>query len=120
VASFGFESDLVCFPFYSELAVLWIRNCAYWNRVFYPELACLCAYREPDLGRDWGSHMRTVTDYLLKATEFDSLASEASDPSLKKRYADLAECYRLLAADRERLVETGALPDDASPDKHAP
>ena len=58
--------------------------------------------------------MRTVTDYLLKAAEFDALASGAPDPALKKRYADLAECYRLLAQERERLVVTGVLPDTSS------
>jgi hypothetical protein len=55
--------------------------------------------------------MRTVTDYLLKAIEFDDLAKSVSDSGLRKRYADLAESYRLLAQERERLVASGALPD---------
>jgi len=56
--------------------------------------------------------LRSVADYLLKATEFDALASKAPKPSLKKRYADLAECYRLLAQERERLVTEGVIPMD--------
>jgi hypothetical protein len=41
--------------------------------------------------------MRSVAEYLAKAAEFDELARSISEPSLQKRYADLAECYRLLA-----------------------
>ena len=59
--------------------------------------------------------MRSVADYLLKATEFDALASKAPEPSLKKRYADLAECYRLLARERERLVIEGVIPMEPLP-----
>jgi len=43
--------------------------------------------------------------------EFDDLAKSVSDFALKKRYTDLAESYRLLAQERERLVATGALAD---------
>ena len=55
--------------------------------------------------------MRTVTEYLLKAAEFDDLAQLVPNSALRKRYADLAECYRLLARERERLVTTGTLAD---------
>jgi hypothetical protein len=49
--------------------------------------------------------MRTVTEHLEeKAAEFDELARSTSDPALKKRFSDVAECYRLLARERERLV----------------
>jgi hypothetical protein len=58
--------------------------------------------------------MRTVTEYIAKAVEFDGLARAASEPILKKRYADLAESYRLLAKERERLVACGALPSDTA------
>jgi len=51
-----------------------------------------------------GTNVRTVTDYLLKAVEFDDLATFAPDDVLKKRYADLAECYRILAEERKRLI----------------
>ena len=53
--------------------------------------------------------MRSVAEYLAKAAEFDELARSTSEPSLQKRYADLAECYRLLADERQRLITTGAI-----------
>jgi hypothetical protein len=53
--------------------------------------------------------VRSVAEYSEKAAEFDALAKEASDPGLKKRYADVAECYRLLASERQRLIETGTI-----------
>ena len=53
--------------------------------------------------------MRSVAEYLEKAAEFDKLARSTSEPVLKKRYADVAESYRLLAIVRQRLIETGAL-----------
>ena len=61
-----------------------------------------------------GADMRSVADYLHKATEFDALAARVDIPvPLKNRYADLAESYRLLAKERERMIAQGAvLPDD--------
>jgi hypothetical protein len=56
--------------------------------------------------------MRTVAEYHAKAAEFDDLARAAAQPGLKKRYADLAECFRLLAQERERLVIEGVIPMD--------
>jgi hypothetical protein len=56
--------------------------------------------------------MRTVAEYLAKAAEFDHLAQVASGPILKKRYADLAQCYRLLAVERRRLINDGELESD--------
>ncbi len=53
--------------------------------------------------------MRTIGEYLAKAAEFDELATTATHASLKKRYADLAECYRLLASERKRLIADGTL-----------
>jgi serine acetyltransferase len=53
--------------------------------------------------------MRSVAEYLEKAAEFDELARSTSEPVLKKRYADVAESYRLLAIVWQRLIETGAL-----------
>lgn len=53
--------------------------------------------------------MRSVTEYLEKAAEFDELARSTCEPALKKRYADVAESYRLLASVRRRLIETGAI-----------
>ena len=59
--------------------------------------------------------MRDVAEYQTKAVEFDALASSATDEALKKRYADLAECYRLLASERQRLIDEGALPSKGPP-----
>ena len=59
--------------------------------------------------------MRTVIEYLDKATEFDGLARAAKLPGLKKRYTDLAECYRLLAKEREQLVTQGVIPANPLP-----
>lgn len=56
--------------------------------------------------------MRTVAEYRTKAAEFEILAEETITPALKKRYADMANCYRLLAEERERLVKSGELPSD--------
>ena len=53
--------------------------------------------------------MRSVTEYLARAAEFDELARSTGEPSLKKRYADIAECYRLLAEDRQRLIAAGTI-----------
>ena len=53
--------------------------------------------------------MRIVAEYFEKAAEFDELANSASEPALKKRYADVAESYRLLAIVRRRLIESGDL-----------
>ena len=59
--------------------------------------------------------MRTVAEYMAKAVEFDELANAAGIPGLKKRYADLADCYRLLAKERERLIADGELTPDPPP-----
>jgi hypothetical protein len=53
--------------------------------------------------------MRSVAEYLEKAAEFDELARSTSEPTLKERYGDVAESYRLLAIVRQRLIDTGAL-----------
>jgi hypothetical protein len=53
--------------------------------------------------------MRSVAEYLETAAEFDELARLTSEPTLRTRYAHVAECYRLLASELQRLIETGAL-----------
>jgi hypothetical protein len=53
--------------------------------------------------------MRTVEQYLEKAADFDAFAATSSNELMKKRFADIAACYRLLARDRERL---GAIPQE--------
>jgi hypothetical protein len=59
--------------------------------------------------------VRSVTEYLQKAVEFEALAAEASIEPLKKRYDDIAACYRLLAKEREWLISTGAIEGEPPP-----
>ena len=56
--------------------------------------------------------MRTVAEYLARAAEFDELARAANEGSLQKRYSDIAECYRLLARERKRLIKSGSIESD--------
>lgn len=53
--------------------------------------------------------MRSVAEYLKNAENFEKQAAEATEPSLKKRYTDLAACYRLLAEERKRLIDAGVI-----------
>jgi hypothetical protein len=53
--------------------------------------------------------MHRVAEYLETAAEFDDLARLTFEPALRARYAHVAECYRLLASELQRLIETGAL-----------
>ena len=53
--------------------------------------------------------MRSVAEYLERAAEFERMAASVNVDVLKKRYADIAACYRLLAKDREWLIGTGAI-----------
>ena len=53
--------------------------------------------------------MRTVAEYLARAAEFDELARAANVGALQKRYTDIAECYRLLARERQRLIKSGSI-----------
>jgi hypothetical protein len=50
-----------------------------------------------------------VAEYLERAAEFERMAASAGVDILKKRYTDIAACYRLLAKDREWLIGTGAV-----------
>jgi hypothetical protein len=56
--------------------------------------------------------MRSVAEYLRRAAEFDELARSTSEDTLRKRYSDIADCYRLLAEDRKRLIATGVIEPD--------
>lgn len=53
--------------------------------------------------------MHSVAKYLETAAEFDELARSTSEAVLRTRYAHVAECYRLLAGELQRLIETGTL-----------
>jgi hypothetical protein len=53
--------------------------------------------------------MRNITDYLEKAAEFERLANQANTEAARKRYADVAACYRLLAAERQQMISEGMI-----------
>jgi len=55
-----------------------------------------------------------VAEYLERAAEFEAMAASAGVDVLKKRYADIAACYRLLAREREWLISTGAIGSEPS------
>ena len=56
--------------------------------------------------------MRGVAEYLRRAAEFDELARATSEHTLGKRYSDIADCYRLLAGERKRLIATAVIEPD--------
>jgi hypothetical protein len=58
--------------------------------------------------------MRSTEDYLDQAARFHSLAVLTTEPTLKKRYAALADSYRHLAEDRKRLIAEGIIEPDAA------
>jgi hypothetical protein len=65
--------------------------------------------------------MRSVEEYFQQAAEFDALAARADTPvPLRTRYADLAECYRQLANERERLIARGAVRPDVVGETKSP
>jgi hypothetical protein len=49
--------------------------------------------------------MKTAAEYLAHAFEYERLANTTPDPAFKKQYADLAECYRMLAKERDGTKE---------------
>jgi hypothetical protein len=53
--------------------------------------------------------VRSVAEYLEGAADFEALAATATVDVLRKRYGDIAACYRLLAKEREWLIGTGAI-----------
>jgi hypothetical protein len=71
--------------------------------------------------------MRTAARYRRKAAEFDALASRAVEASLKQRFSDMADSFRLLAEERRRHSENkkmdGKVPPQSGRDTtehHAP
>jgi hypothetical protein len=62
--------------------------------------------------------VRSVAEYQDKAAEFEALAASTSVDVLRKRYADIAACYRLLAKERELLISTGAIEAEQAPLDH--
>ena len=60
--------------------------------------------------------MMRVQEYLAKAAEFEALANAGGGaPTLQKRYMDVAQSYRLMAAERERLIANGTIAFNAPP-----
>jgi hypothetical protein len=47
---------------------------------------------------------------LAKSAQFEELAKSASLPELKKRYADIAQSYRIMASERRRRTAEGITP----------
>ncbi len=64
--------------------------------------------------------MRSVTEYLEKAAEFEALAATATVEVQRQRYRDIAACYRLLAREREWLIGTGAIEGERPIDSQRP
>ena len=56
--------------------------------------------------------MRSVSQYQAKADEFARLAAATKHDVLRRRYADLADCYRLLAHERQRMIDSGVIEPD--------
>jgi len=56
--------------------------------------------------------MRSIAEFETRAAEYDRLASETSANTLRRRYVDLAECYRLLATERRRMIGAGEIEPD--------
>ena len=64
--------------------------------------------------------MRSVAEYLKRAVEFEALAASASVDVLKKRYGDIAACYRLLARERKWLISTDVIEGERPIDAQRP
>ena len=59
--------------------------------------------------------MRTVSEYLAKVSEFRTAAANETDPVLKKRFADLADSYQVMADERRRMLAAGEIEPDGPP-----
>ena len=59
-------------------------------------------------------HKATLEERLAaeKAAEFEQLAGATQDPVRQARFSNIAGCYRLLAREREWLIEIGAVESD--------
>lgn len=54
--------------------------------------------------------MRTVSEYLAEAREYEQRARRTSNPETRKLFAELAAALRNLAEARKRAIEKGAIP----------
>jgi len=57
--------------------------------------------------------VRTVAEYVAKVAEYRTRAERAPNPGLKRRYADMAASYQVMADERLRMIAAGEKPDDA-------
>ena len=57
--------------------------------------------------------MLTDAEYLDRGAEFYRLAQHTSEPTLKKRYADLAASYQIMAEERSRMIASRDEPGNA-------
>ena len=57
--------------------------------------------------------MRTVAEYVAKVAEYRTRAERAPNPGLKRRYADMAASYQVMADERLRMIAAGEKTDDA-------
>lgn len=76
------------------------------NRRIHGRVAEIARPAIPELSEH---KLRSVAEYLERAAEFEVMAASTGVDVLRKRYADIAACYRLLAKDREWLIGTGAI-----------
>ena len=53
--------------------------------------------------------LSSIAKYLEKAAEFEQLAGATQDPVLQARFSNIAGSYRLLAREREWLMEIEAV-----------
>jgi hypothetical protein len=56
--------------------------------------------------------LRGIAKYLKKAAEFEQLARATQDPILQARFSNIAGSYRLLAREREWLIEIEAVENE--------
>jgi hypothetical protein len=63
----------------------------------------LSSKMELDVGSVRGGHLKTAAEYMAQAFKFERMANTAPHPVFKKRYAALADCYRMLATEREAI-----------------
>lgn len=61
--------------------------------------------------------MRTVAEYVAKVAEFRACAERATDPTLRKRYADMAASYQIMADERLRMIAAGEKTEPPPPSK---
>lgn len=59
--------------------------------------------------------MRSVNEYLKLAEQYAADAQAQPEPGLRKRFADIAECYRLLAEERRKLITEGKIQPEQPP-----